>query len=241
MTTESNDNDPRVARIYRSIATETTPPELDREVLSMAAGSVRSRYGLARAWTRPVAWAATIGLSLAFVLEMTQFGDEATSTADADVAATLEERVIRDETAGRALMDNREQPETAKRSDAPVEYSKPAARKLSSPPAATEPAPKAEVVPAIGSSVSDEFDADDMTRSERTSASGAEALTFDAAISLEAKEGIQHCDEDARSSAAAWFACIEELRAAGLADAAEMEFESLQAEFPDFEASGENR
>ena len=51
MTTESNHNDLRVSEAYQGLATETTPPELDRKILAMAAG--KSRYGLARAWIRP--------------------------------------------------------------------------------------------------------------------------------------------------------------------------------------------
>ena len=255
MTTESNEIDPRVSEAYRSIATETTPSELDREVLSMAAGSARSRYGLARAWIRPVAWAATIGLSLAFVLEMAQVRDVATPTADNDIAEQLEERIIRDEAPARAMEDNREQSETVKRSDAPAPLSKPAAKQVSSPPPATEPSPNAEAMPAAGSSVSADFEADDMTLlreaeeqararsgSERSAASAAEALTFDAAVSFEAKEEeVQNCDQDARSSAATWYACIEELRATGLDEDAELELVSLRTEFPDFEEPQQNR
>ena len=67
-----DDRNPEVARAYRDLATETTPTALDDKVLKLAARETRSRYGIARAWVRPVAWAATIGLSLAIVLEVTQ-------------------------------------------------------------------------------------------------------------------------------------------------------------------------
>jgi hypothetical protein len=73
MTTEANNSDPRVSEAYRSSATETTPPELDETILKMAANSAPTRYGLARGWLRPLAWAATIGLSLAFILEISQY------------------------------------------------------------------------------------------------------------------------------------------------------------------------
>ena len=82
MTTESNHNDPRVSEAYQGLATETTPPELDHKILAMAA-QARPRYGLARAWISPVAWAATIGLSLAIVLEISQLQHE-TRRIDAD-------------------------------------------------------------------------------------------------------------------------------------------------------------
>ena len=69
----SNDQDKKtVSDAYRDIATETTPAALDDKVLRMAEREAKTRYGLARSWTRPVAWAAMIGLSLAVVLEVSQ-------------------------------------------------------------------------------------------------------------------------------------------------------------------------
>jgi len=130
MTTEQNHNDPRVAEAYRDLATERTPPELDRKVLSMAAAGTPSRYGLARAWVRPVAWAATIGLSLAFVLEMSQLRDVATPQVDADTVYQLEEVVIGDEAPAKAKDELRRLQKPAKRTDAPQ------AKPMSSPPAA---------------------------------------------------------------------------------------------------------
>ena len=58
-----------VADTYKALAREQAPEHLNEKVLRLASGR-RSRYSLTRAWTRPVAWAATIGLSLALVLEL---------------------------------------------------------------------------------------------------------------------------------------------------------------------------
>lgn len=234
MTTESNHNDPRVSEAYRRIATETTPPELDRTILAMAAGKSRSRYGLARAWIRPVAWAATIGLSLAFLLEISQVRDASTVQPDTDRVETLEEVVIRDET------------------PAPARLSVPAAKQASSPPAVSEPAPIAEAGLARGDvSVSDEFEADDLSmlheaEEQARARSGseqaaAEALSFDAAVTFEKKEQDAHCAPDIRSSAESWFACIKELRDGGLSDAADTELLALLTEFPDFEEPEQHR
>ncbi len=79
--TTRNEHDPRVTETYRDLATEKTPAELDDEVLAMAAREARTRYGLTRAWIRPVAWAATIALSLAFILEMTRYQEVDTHDA----------------------------------------------------------------------------------------------------------------------------------------------------------------
>ena len=77
MTNERNklDRDAEVSRTYRSLANETAPERLNRQVLSMAAkgesAKVRGSYA-SMFWMRPVAWAATVGLCLVIVLEVTQ-------------------------------------------------------------------------------------------------------------------------------------------------------------------------
>ena len=71
----SNERDPRsedrLSDAYRSLAEERAPDYLNEKVLRLAAGT-RTRYSRARAWMRPAAWAAVIGLSLAIVLDMTR-------------------------------------------------------------------------------------------------------------------------------------------------------------------------
>ena len=68
-------DDKRVTDAYRDLADERAPAKLDDKILAMAANEARTRYGFTRAWIRPVAWAATIGLSLAFLLEMSQLAE----------------------------------------------------------------------------------------------------------------------------------------------------------------------
>jgi hypothetical protein len=64
--------DPLVTDIYEELASERAPDHLNERVLRLAKGNGRTRYSVVRAWTRPAAWAATIGLSLAIVLELTR-------------------------------------------------------------------------------------------------------------------------------------------------------------------------
>lgn len=233
MTTENQDIDPRVSDAYRDLAAETTPPELDRTVLSMAAGNVRSRYGKARAWVRPVAWAATIGLSLAFILELSQVPDSEPLSAggsDGDTFEVLEDRGGSDEAAARAKSDTAVRREREKRADAP------AAMTPGTPPSAGEP--------ALGQDpASAGFDADDMGLLEEAEEQArlqsgetrpaARAAEFSALV--EKKESADGCDAEARASAQAWYACVESLRESGLSDLAAVELEALRAEFPDFE------
>lgn len=251
MTTESNHNDPRVSEAYQALATEVTPPELDHTILAMAASTSRSRYGVARAWVRPVAWAATIGLSLAIVLEISQFRYETAPESDADSIETLEEVLILDEAPAREKDANRLQRESVKRSDepSPLQLSVPAVRQASSPPAAAKAAPATDVELDTDSvSVSDDFVTDDMSKlreaedearsrsgSEPAAAAAVDVFSFDAATTLEKKEQVRHCDPDMRSSAETWYTCIEDLRAQGLSDAADSELLLLLTEFPDFE------
>jgi cytoskeletal protein RodZ len=75
MTEERNQTDARadalVSQAYRDLADERTPEHLDRTILRAAAKAARPRYSRFIAWTRPMAWAATVMLSIALVLEVT--------------------------------------------------------------------------------------------------------------------------------------------------------------------------
>lgn len=64
------ETDDRITRAYRELATERTPVHLDRAVLGRARSAVRPRYSRLRSWTRPLAWAATVMLSVAIVLQI---------------------------------------------------------------------------------------------------------------------------------------------------------------------------
>ena len=61
-----------VADTYKALAQERVPHHLNKRMLRMAAREGRTPYSRARAWMRPAAWAATVGLSLAIVLELTR-------------------------------------------------------------------------------------------------------------------------------------------------------------------------
>lgn len=247
MTSESNHNDPGVSEAYRGLANETTPPELDRKILSMAAAGQRSRYGLARAWVRPVAWAATIGLSLAFVLEMSQFQDAPVQQGEFsnEPAPDLETEVLDVDALEEVLV----------RDVAPAKARAPAAKQSAPAPANSEPVPLLEAEPAGDTaSLSIEFQADDMSMlrdaeeqarsrvgSAQAPVEAAEADRFDALLVLEKKEKSGACDTATQASVETWYACIEELRDAGDADAAEVELAALVLKFPNFEVPGQNR
>ena len=65
-------NDPRVSSVYRETATETAPDALNQSVLRQAReqATPRNLYSRSIFWLRPMAWAATIGLCLAIVVDL---------------------------------------------------------------------------------------------------------------------------------------------------------------------------
>lgn len=63
--------DSLVTRTYREVASELTPEHLNRAVMKQAAYAARPRYLRSVSWTRPMAWAATVTLCVALVLEVT--------------------------------------------------------------------------------------------------------------------------------------------------------------------------
>ena len=223
MTTEANNSDPRVSEAYRSSATETTPPELDETILKMAANRAPTRYGLARGWLRSLAWAATIGLSLAFILEISQYQD-VTVLSD-PITEKVEQRVTSDNTAVAP-----EDADVVSRKLNKHTGASSAAKAL--PPRAEKAAPAAmDSAPQRQSFASD--GANLVTESEgqvRMRASEARLTASPA----EKKALAEHCDDDARTTAESWYTCVEDLKAKGLNDAARKELDALLIEFPDY-------
>jgi hypothetical protein len=68
----SPDSDPELSGLYQDLATERAPEKLNRAVLKEAAVAAARRSSRASAWFRPLAFVATIGLSLAVVMQISQ-------------------------------------------------------------------------------------------------------------------------------------------------------------------------
>ncbi len=195
-----------VSEAYRDVARETSPAQLDDKVMAMARQEARTRYGLARAWIRPVAWAATIGLSFAFILEMTYFSGDAPAV-DAGMPART------DIDAGDA---------------ADVDAQAPAFKRA---PAAVVAAPeiKASEMPALQEA---ETPAEDATAGYDESLQATPSRSE--RISRQLTNSVEACDAEARKDALTWYRCVLALREQGLEDAAEAEFNALREAFPDF-------
>jgi hypothetical protein len=196
----------RVSETYREIATETSPASLDDKIMALARQEARTRYGLARAWIRPVAWAATIGLSFAFILEMTYFSDGAPP-----VDSALPARV--DSDAGEKTEPAAPEP-ASKRAPATVVAAPEI--KATEPPALREAEERASEAAA---SYADDYSAAESARSRG---------------SLQFADTADHCDAEARDDVETWYRCVLTLREQGLEEAAQAELGALREAFPDF-------
>lgn len=221
MTTDLDNK--RVSDTYRDLAPETTPAGLDQRILAMAAHETRSRYGLARAWIRPIAWAATIALSLGVVLELTWFADAPLDEV-APAPAVSAEAARQDTEVMKAKQEEDQRRAIAERVDAP---------------AATMPAtPVRQEQGRVGEAAEAESPLEDgslLRDAEQRARLQAVSARYEAATSSAETADRDHaCSRDARASANAWYDCILALREQGRDDDAAAEFEALLEAFPDF-------
>ena len=83
-------SDKLVSDTYRELATEKPPAALNATIMKLARHDREQETGWYPAWMRPAAWAATIGLCLAIVLDITQIPDgtspEPVSTTQQNIA-----------------------------------------------------------------------------------------------------------------------------------------------------------
>jgi len=181
MTSERDkfEGDERVTEAYRELGAEKTPESLNQTIIEMAAQDAQqagARNPLSAVWMKPLAWAATIGLSLAIVLELTQV------------------------------------PTTAVRYDAPPSENR--------------------------SAITQDEVADDVEVFRRESKRKMEVIAApapmaaSAGLAEEEADVAESCDAQAKLSADDWMACIEDLRQAGAAEAADREYAAFILKYP---------
>ncbi len=271
MTTERNtpesvangDSDALVTQTYREVADQSAPEHLNRAILKEAANATRPRYSRLIAWTRPMAWAATVMLSVALVLELSKVPTPELATFERDsskfeVASPKPE--LADDAATELLEESRTPampPGRASNADAeapiPVETMKSAAKQspLESGLEKRQRSglQKARVeeqnLPAAAASA-DEFilkdadmlqQAEDMARiqsGEKQVIDQATPASFAVSASLESAAATT-CSEEMTAAPATWLECIEELETAGRVEEANQQRQQLQISFPDFE------
>jgi hypothetical protein len=244
MNTEQHDRDAtddKLQAVYRSMANERAPERLNQQVLREASRAVRSPYAAPIRWSRPLAWATVIVVTSAILLQVADLPGPEPGALDLPEAV---ERV--DRAAGPADDEpaERRQPDAATPVSSPVEARQapmlePAAR-------APLPEPGREAAAAARSGESAAVAAEDATLPERPAGSAPEQTAEGArqplpqAAAVEDRSGFREpskeCSAAERADPAAWYACVERLREAGLDAAADEQLEALLDTFPEFEA-----
>lgn len=253
--------DTLVSRTYRESASERVPEALDRAVLRQAKHHSSQRYSRSIIWLRPVAWAATIGLSLAIVLEFSDVpqpetveieapalsgdeqlieeivtpGPDKTKAIEHDKEERLEQRARKTvDEAGRVNLRNIPQ---LSKTRTPEQVSIPAdAIGLVEPKAAGDaPARRLadkKIVRVQEAPILEETEA--LARQQADYSKEADVSSFAASASPAAAMPMP-CEPVDRETPESWLRCIEELDEAGLDDVADLQREQLRLAFPDFE------
>lgn len=247
-------HDEQVSAAYQDLAKERAPRHLDDKVMRMARTSAeRPQYSRWMAWSRPLAWAATVAFSLAILLEITQVttpDDMATDTIPAEVAAPAAARAPepqKDKREQVAEQDMDQQLNVAKSmsdsmSDA-ISSEKISPARSAAKQTVNEPAPagrmrqstdladaesfeEVAVAPAMAIEVKEtnELRREDESFSAGYAASGA----------LAADMPSDACSAEIRAEPESWLECIDALEASGDVEAATRQRENLIEVFPDF-------
>ena len=201
------ETDATVSATYRELSRESAPNHLNEKVLQQAAEmALRPRYSRSIMWTRPLAWAATVGLCLAIVLEVTR--------VPAPEIVVTEDTIDFLEAEPPAALVTEE-------AQAPVHQRLEALKDMKSQPgrsAAKQVAnePKREMV-----------DADIRQRSGGIAALAVSADSIDSEASNE-------CPDEIRIDPVTWLACIVDLEERGDTATALNQRDALKEAFPQF-------
>jgi len=224
---DREDMDALVAETYRELPAPRAPDHLNQSILRMAEKQGRGKADLLFAtWVKPVTLAATIALSLAIVLELsevpvTSVPIEVVPAAHDELVPLEAERLdqAEDRAAGEVTLEELvlEDTDLAK-SEAKDKLESFAA----SPPAAALPVARKRAA--------------DIPDSNQPAATSTLGLLME----VDASDTTTACDEIARQSADSWLKCIEQLRAAGATLDADREYEAFILEYPTDSANSES-
>ena len=209
---EPFDGDDLVTETYRELDVEKAPEHLNQSVLRMASGGgLRSpaRNILFGAWMRPVAWAATIGLSLAIVLEYSEVptAPVRSDPVRSDSMPTAES--MREDELGRSA---------AAYDDVEV-FSREPKGKLDAVAAPSQPPLAAKTEIPAAKERAAELPADSQRKASY-------------ALTVEHSDVDDLCTATARLSQESWLTCIDKLRSSGSEEAADREYEAFILKYP---------
>jgi hypothetical protein len=221
-------DDPLVADAYSSLAQEQAPEHLNKRVLRMAAREGRTPYSRARTWLRPAAWAATIGLSFAIVLELTRLPQIEPDAVSMDAFTPKDMSVLREADERARAQSGANQvpvvPSATPRTDAAAAPDEDVSAKRVTAD---------ENIPASSASA-DQDEGERISAKRRAAESTAGAASFAVAAEEKALATGSACPAQVRESAETWLACIRQLRESGQEALADREYDELKRIFPNF-------
>ena len=253
---DRKEGDELVSRTYRELGVEQTPESLNQSVLGMASNKANGSgtpNSLFAAWMKPVAWAATVGISLAIVLEVTDVPTAAVLPSSTPAVESIREEVVPRDSTVREKSESKARlrsgpKQQAARGDEFEQGS--AAEARDNDPASFVPAPevvleetlldlsstvnneakrKKDVIspqaPAVDQAVARKLSAEQPAARERVA-------SFAYSADIADDDFASACDTAVRQSADDWLACIEHLRQTGSVEAAELEHELFILEYP---------
>jgi len=238
MTTERNtpesvangDSDALVTQTYREVADQCAPEHLNQAILKEATNAARPRYSRLITWTRPMAWAATVMLSVALVLELSKVPTPELATFETD--------------SGKFEVAS---PKTGLADDATTELLEESGFPAMPPGRASNADAEApiqiETMKSAAKQTPFESGLEKRQRSglqkvrveeQNLPATAATPASFAVSASLESSAAAS-CSEEMTAAPATWLECIEDLETAGRAEEANQQRQQLQMFFPDFE------
>jgi hypothetical protein len=234
------ERDSGVSSAYRDVATERAPEHLDRAILEAAAREARPRYSRLRLWTRPVAWAAVVMLSVTLILQTNQ-APLNSEYAPASSRPAFDADELREQDGEFLDANKRAADEVAERkAEAPVRKSELSANREQAPTdvqglRVTDDTllERAEEMALIQQGASEQPQPASAARQRAATQASADSV---ASFVASPADTPSLCDETAKAQPETWLECIVELEAAGHDVAASEERELLAKAFPDFDA-----
>jgi len=223
------ETDKVVSDTYRQLSGESAPDYLNERVLQQAASvAARPRYSRSIMWTRPLAWAATIALSLAIVLEVTRVPTpeivdipEPLESLEAEPASTLAPEPAELKTQSPVQVLTKQQPNAL--ADKKSQFGRAAAKQV-----ADEPRRELQLMDAAHESEAD------LNSIDERAVSGKVKFEETSAFAMPALLAANECANEVRDDPVTWLACITDLEEAGNAEAALRQREALKEAFPRF-------
>lgn len=249
-TEHSDDMDESVRRAYRHFSTESAPEKLNRAVLREAKSAARQPViSKIFAWSRPLAFAATLLLGVSLVYDMqtvlretgtpllpaSQTIDSAETVNEEDVAAPAQQAdTARTDTDGAERTRDLSGADSAPRARraAPAGFSAPAATS-----AAPRPLEKSSALPLNDDATKRVLESEAQVPAKEFRALSREAIAAPAsAKQLPASDVASACSDTRYESAEQWWKCVKALDAAGDSATADAELRKLETRYPDFRA-----